>query len=81
MSDTKSSQRRAIREHLEQYGWIDKPKALEICDSDRLGARIFELRKQGLPIETEIRTKVNRYGHTTRYAVYRMEVQDNGVEL
>ena len=67
------SQLFAIREHLEQTGWIDKPTALEICDCDRLGARIWDLRNLGMNISTEMRTKQNRFGHETRYAVYHLE--------
>ena len=68
------SQLSAIREHLEEHGWIDKPTALEICDCDRLGARIWDLRNLfGLPISTEIRAKRNRFGHEVRYAVYHLE--------
>ena len=73
------SQITAIREHLNEYGWIDKPTALEICDCDRLGARIWDLRNLwGMEIATEMRSKRNRFGHETRYAVYHYE---KGVEI
>ena len=77
MDNVITCQLRAIREHLLQTGWIDKPTALMICDCDRLGARIWDLRHDPidpLKITTDIRTKTNRFGNTVRYAVYRLEV-------
>ena len=69
------SQLRAIRAYLEQHGRIDKPTALAICDCDRLGARIWDLRhdpKDPMEIKTEMKEKTNRFGHLTRYAEYRV---------
>ena len=66
----------AIRAHLLEHGFIDKPTALEICDCDRLGARIWDIRHDPvdpLNIVTERRTKKNRFGNTVEYAVYRLE--------
>lgn len=61
----------AIRTRLMEFKYIDRDIALEICDCDRLGARIYDLRhKFGMSIRTEYRTKKNRFGHTVRYAVY-----------
>lgn len=72
----------AIRAHLMEHGWIDRQTALALCDCDRLGARIWDLRHDTvdpMDIVTDVRVKTNRFGHQTRYAVYRMEAQD-GVE-
>lgn len=77
-SEKARSQLREIRRHLTEHGWIDKPKALEICDCDRLGARIFDLRAQGIPIKTVLKTKKNRFGHLTTYAVYKYEGATDG---
>ena len=82
VNETTRTQNAAIQEHLLEYGEIDKPTALEICDCDRLGARIWELRhRYGMNIRTEHKTKKNRFGHTTRYAVYRLikEGEQSGV--
>lgn len=78
-NDTTRSQLAAIREHLLTYGKIDKPTALEICDCDRLGARIWDIRNDAvdpLDIVTEIQTKTNRFGHPVRYAVYRLAKEE-----
>ncbi len=74
-NETVRSQNAAIRAHLMRYGEIDKPTALAICDCDRLGARIWDLRrdaKNPLNIVTEYAEKKNRFGHTARFAVYKL---------
>ena len=67
------SQLQAIRKHLRRYGKIDKPTALRICECERLGARIWDLRNDPLDpmdIRTEWRFMTNRFGHLVRYAIY-----------
>ena len=73
--ETTRTQKKAIKEHLLVFGEIDKPTAIEICDCDRLGARIYDLRNDPddpLPITTRRVTKKNRFGHPTTYAVYEL---------
>lgn len=75
VNETTGTQLREIRQQLETFGWIDKRTALEICDCDRLGARIWDLRHDPVDpmnIETVIETKQNRFGHPVRYATYRL---------
>lgn len=60
-----------IREHLLSYGEIDKKTAMRICECDRLGARIYDLRTAGMDIITVRKSKKNRFGHNTIYAVYK----------
>ena len=74
-NETTRSQIAAIRRHLVRYGCIDKFTALFICDCDRLGARIWDLRNdpdEPLDIVTDYGVKKNRYGHKTRFAIYRL---------
>lgn len=80
-NDNTMSQKRAIRDWLLEYGEIDKPAALMLCDCDRLGARIWDLRHDAddpMDIKTERKTKVNRFGHTTSYAVYKLIKTEEG---
>ena len=75
VDETTGTQLRMIRAQLENEGWIDRDKSLEICDCDRLPARIWDLKNDPLDpmnIETVMKTKKNRFGHTTRYAEYRL---------
>jgi hypothetical protein len=62
-----------------EYGRIDKPTALELCDCDRLGARIWDLRHDPIDpmdIVTDYAEKTNRFGHSVRYAVYRLQREE-----
>jgi hypothetical protein len=47
------TQREQIRAHLESYGSITPLEALDRFGCFRLGARVFELRRSGMPISTE----------------------------
>ena len=79
VNETTRSQLREIRKHLEQYGWIDDASAYEICGSKRLPARIHDLKHDPvdpMKIETVMKTKKNRFGHTTNYAEYRLARED-----
>lgn len=71
-NNTTRSQLAAIRKHLRRYRKIDAHTAREICGCERLGARIWDLRAAGWEIETEYVEGKNRYGHYTRFAVYRL---------
>lgn len=75
VNDNTQTQLREIRQQLLTHGWIDKRVALEICDCDRLGARIYDLRHdpvEPMNIGTVRETKKNRFGHQVQYAVYRL---------
>lgn len=71
----KVSQVELIAEHLIKYGSISSIEAIELFGCTRLSARISDLRKAGWPITSEMATGKNRYGHTSNFAVYRMEVR------
>jgi len=73
--NNKVSQVQLIADHLIKYGSISSIEAIEQFGCTRLSARIADLRKRGWPITSEMATAKNRYGHTTNYAVYRMEAK------
>lgn len=58
-----------IREAMEKYGIM------------RLGARIYELKKQGYPIKTYLRVGKSRNGESMVYAEYRMERREEARRL
>lgn len=75
VNETTRTQLQAIRRQLETEGWIDRDKSLEICDCDRISARIWDLKNDPVDpmnIDTVTRTKKNRYGRTVKYAEYRL---------
>lgn len=56
--------------HLQKYGSITAKEAMDRYGIMRLGARIFDLRAQGIYIKTFRKSMKNRFGHSTSYAVY-----------
>lgn len=50
------SQKKLIKNHLKKYGQITPLEALQKYGCFRLGARIYELRKEGERIETKTAT-------------------------
>ena len=69
------TQTEKILRHLEDIGSITPWEAMRMYGIMRLGARIWDLKRDGYPIQTEIITGKNRYGEPTRWAVYRMVKQ------
>lgn len=59
-----------ILRHLQEHGSITPMDAVRHYGIMRLGARIFDLRQEGYPIETVLAYHVNRFGAQVRYARY-----------
>lgn len=80
INETTLTQKLAIKAYLLEHGYIDKKIAMKICDCDRLGARIYDLRHDEvdpMKIRTEYRKKLNRFGNMTRYSVYMLAKDDD----
>lgn len=60
----------AVLKHLAKHGSITSMEAIDAYGATRLGAIIFNLRKDGYDIETVTESGVDRYGHTMSYARY-----------
>ena len=67
------SQKEMVLKHLKEGKEITPLEALKEYGSLRLGAIIFELRQEGYNISTRLTNFKNRYGHTTQYAIYKLE--------
>jgi len=67
------NQSEQVLEYIKRNGAIDPWTAMRDLRILRLGARIFDLRAAGHPIVTEIKTATDGYGHTVRWAEYRMK--------
>lgn len=59
-----------ILRHLRDYGSITSLEAMQEYGIMRLGARILDLKAQGVPIKSETVTGKNRYGERTCFARY-----------
>lgn len=70
MAEIKFSQRDDIIRHLMTEGSITAWEAIKEYGSTRLSAIVYELRKQGWNIESEMVTAKNRYGNTVQFAHY-----------
>lgn len=66
----KKSQRTEVLRYLKQYKVITDEKAHEKFGVNRMGSVIYDLRQQGVLIDTVMVETVNRYGNPTRYGRY-----------
>ena len=67
------TQRERILRHLKHYGSITQLEAMREYGIMRLGARIYDLRRDGYVIIKTTETTRNRYGEACSYARYRLE--------
>ena len=66
------TQSEKVLRHLRDYGSITPMEALNDYGIMRLGARIYDLKREGHVITREIVEGRNRYDEKTHYALYRM---------
>ena len=59
-----------ITRHLNDFGYITPGEAFIEYGIYRLSARIFDIRRRGVPIKTEIVKSKNRYDEPIRFAKY-----------
>lgn len=62
-----------ILDHLKAYHTITPLDALRLYGCMRLGARIWDLKRMGHRIRSEIVTDVNKNGEPVRFAQYTLE--------
>ncbi len=65
-----NTQREVVLEHLKTGKQITQEEAYELCGSQRLGAIIFNLRKEGYSIYNIEQKGKNRFGHTCNFVKY-----------
>ena len=64
-------QKDRVMKYLKDFGSISTLEAMKDIGVMRLGARIWELIREGWTISAETECSENRYGQKTRYARYR----------
>lgn len=62
MKNTNPTQAQRVLEYIEEFGSITQLDALRDLGVMRLASRISDLKKQGIPIKSEIESVKNRYG-------------------
>jgi hypothetical protein len=66
------TQAERVLKYLRDFGSITQLEAIRDIRCMRLGARIFDLKREGYAIKKEMETSKNRYGEDTSYARYRL---------
>lgn len=69
---SKPTQCQRILDYMKQYGSITSWEAYRDLSITQLGARLFELKKQGYLFEKERIATTNRMGEKTHYDKYRL---------
>lgn len=75
MSERKLTQNELVLRHLKDYGKINPMEALKEYGIMRLGARIYDLKKQGYKIASKTGKGRNRYGEKVTWAEYTLANQ------
>nr|DAO83612.1 MAG TPA: helix-turn-helix domain protein [Caudoviricetes sp.] len=66
------TQAERVLKYMRDFGSITQLEAIRDISCMRLGARIFDLKREGYEIKKEAETSKNRYGEDTSYARYRL---------
>lgn len=61
-----------VMKYIEDYGSISPLEAFKDLGITRLSARVYELRKSGVPIIGETEKAKTRYGSTAYYTRYKL---------
>lgn len=80
MEESKTTQCVLVLEYMEQHGSITPLDASVDLGIQRLGARIYDLRKRGWVIEDEWAEVLNRRGKKCRVKKYSLGGDTNGEE-
>lgn len=72
MPKEKISQSKVVLKHLQSGKELSQLEATKKYGILRLGAIIFNLRRDGYTITSRLERKPNRYGNTSNYAVYKL---------
>lgn len=66
-----------LLKYMKKNGSLTQAEAAEKLGIWRLGARIYDLKRMGYPVKSEMVRDYNRYGTPIRYARYSLEVEEN----
>lgn len=62
-----------VLKYMQDFGSINPMQAIKDLGVYRLGARIYDLKKEGHPIRRRMVSGKNRYGEAVSFAEYRLE--------
>lgn len=72
------TQAERVLEYIAEFGSITQLDALKDLGVMRLASRISDLKRDGVPIRSEVEPVKNRYGETSYIKRYSLAVADNG---
>jgi hypothetical protein len=78
----KQTHKTRVKKYLEEFGSITSWEAIQQFGNTRLSATIFDLRDDGMKIESVNESSVNRYGEPTsfvRYTLIKEEVKPTNI--
>ena len=64
------TQTERVLEYMQRYGSITQKNATDDLGCQRLGARIYDLKKMGYDLKSEVIAVKNRYGETVHVKRY-----------
>ena len=70
----KQSQCNRVMQYMRDFGSISTREAFDDLGVTRLSGRIYDLKKQGVPIADSMEKSKNRYGETVTYKRYRIDM-------
>ena len=68
MNDNTATQRKMLLQHMREIGPITRAEAMDIYGIGNITARLSELRKEGIKIQTITTKGKNRFGKKISYA-------------
>lgn len=75
---SKATQAERIVQYMEEFGSITQFEALKDLGVMRLASRISDLKKQGIPIKSEVISVKNRYNEDCYIKRYSLAVSESG---
>ena len=78
MTVQKATQAERVLAYIEEFGSITQLEALKDLGVMRLASRISDLKKQGVPIKSDVETVTNRFGENCYIKRYSLAVNDDG---
>ena len=69
----KQSQCAMILGHMKKRGSITAKEAIKLYGCMRLAGRIYDLKRMGIPVKSELKYYINQNGHKVSYAAYSLE--------
>ena len=81
MLEKKPTQCQRIVKYIQDFGAITSFEAYRELGITQLGARVFELKRQGYKFKTTFKADKNRYGDPIKYKIYSLEKEENDGKL